>query len=102
MNLHLYVASSQFEVEAEPKETTLRIWSPGGEHVFNCQVTAASLTLARITAGATMPGMQFDIGVHSAICDYLHTRGFTHATIERMNKSGQGFTVITRKLKEPK
>lgn len=98
MNLHSHIATNGFRVEAEPKEVTLRVFNQSNEHVFNCQITAASLDTARITAGAIMPGKEFDCGLHRAIDEYLTANGFEYGTIERVNTVGE-FRVITRPLK---
>jgi hypothetical protein len=98
MNLHSYVANNGFRVEAEPKEVTLRVFDSAGEHIFNCQVTAASLDTARITAGAIMQGKEFDCGLHRAIDEYLTKQGFEFGVIERVNSVGE-LRVIRRTLK---
>jgi hypothetical protein len=100
MNLHTFTARNGLRVEAEPKEITIRIWTPENAHLFNCQVTAAGMSLARITAGTIMPGMQFDARIHHAMNDYLISQGFTHGMIEREDVDpSDKFRIITRKLK---
>lgn len=99
MNLHSYIAKNGFRVEAEPKEITLRVFDSGDIHIFNCQITAAGLDTARITAGAIMPDKQFDTRVHNAINEWLIKQGFESGIFERETKSIIKFKSIKRLLR---
>ena len=98
MNLHSFVASNGLVVKSEPKEITIRVFDEDNNHLFNCQVTAAGLDVARVTAGSTVNGEQFSMSIHDAINEYLMSQGFVYGILEKVSDK-VGVKTTKRKLK---